>query len=141
MASRSAATSAAAASWRSTASRSVGDLAGRGLVALDGLAQLRDLAGGGLVAGDGLAQRVDLGVGRLVAGDDVAQLGDLRGGRHEVGVERLAQVVVGDGLAQRRDLVLERAHRLDAGAQRLGLALELVQAAAVVAGDRRRARP
>ena len=112
-----------------------GDLAGRCLVALDGLAQLRDLAGGGLVAGDRLAQRVDLGVGRLVPGDDVAQLGDLRSGRHEVGVERLAQVVVGDGLAQRRDLVLERAHRLDAVAQRLGLALELVQTATVVAGD------
>ncbi len=104
-------------------------------MALDGLAQLRDVAGSGLVAGDSLAQRVDLGIGRLVTRDDVAQLGDLRGGRHEVGVKRLAQVVVGDGLAQRRDLVLERAHRLDPIAQRLGLALELVQTAAVVAAD------
>ena len=73
------------------------------------------------MAGDGLAQRGKLGGGRLVARDNVAHLGHLGGGGHEVGVERLAR---------RRP-----PPALDAGAQRLGLALELVEAAAVVAGD------
>ena len=73
------------------------------------------------MAGDGLAQRGKLGGGRLVARDHVAHLGHLGGGGHEVGVERLADVAL--------------PQRLDAGAQRLGLALELVEPVAVVAGD------
>ena len=86
------------------------------------------------MAGDGLAQRVDLGVGRLVRATM---------SRSSATCEAVAMKWASS--ASRRSLsatvwrsdatsALERAHRLDAGAQRLGLALELVQAAAVVAG-------
>ena len=85
------------------------------------------------MAGDGLAQGGDLG-GGLVAGDDVAQLGDLRAAVAHDGRRGLAQLGETASRSAATSLAM-LAHRLDAGAQGLGLALELVQAAAIVAGQ------
>ena len=89
-------------------------------------AELRDLVGKRLVAGDGV-------VGRdFVAGDGVAQLGKLTRGRF-VARDRLAHL--GQLVGQLGRALLLLAHRLDAGAQRIRLALQVVHAAAVVVGD------
>ena len=91
-----------------------------GLQSLDGRAQRSDLASGGLVARDGGAQRVE-------TRDGIAQRGDVRrlhdsAQRRDIGPDRLAQL--GE---------LVRGGQVgDAGAQRLGLALELLDP---IAGD------
>ena len=132
-----------------------GDVLGGGHGASDGLTQRRDVSGGGLGASDGLTQRRDVSGGGLRASDSLTQRRDVTGGgrrtrdgllggglraRHRVSQrEDVAGGGLGacDGLAQRGEFACEvlLAHRLDAGAQPVGLALQLVQAAAVVAGQ------
>ena len=87
--SRSAASSADAASWRATASRSrradrraraqLGELLARDAVG-DQSAQRAEVGGRGVVARDAVTQRVELGDRGLVPGDDLAQLGRARPG-------------------------------------------------------------
>ena len=88
-----------------------------GLERVEALGQRGDVGGAGLERGQLGAERVEVGGSGL----DLAQRGDLGA----QGLER------GGAVAQRRELGAQRLH---AGAGRLGVARQLVQAAAILAG-------
>ena len=88
-------------------------------------AQRADLLPGAVV---GLADGGELGVQRL------ARLGLPRAHAVELGAQRARGLGVADGLLAQ--LVGERAQGVEPGARRLGVALQLLQAAAIVAGER-----